>query len=184
MFASFDSHATHSSSYLSIWKYHSWTVLHGLILAGKHHVLALATVCKVICPDWNSLPSCVSHGPQRHDCVVRLLLIRPPCGTEKAVIWAKNRFSPHHFSAVAAYIKISPRHDAGCSNFFHKALAVVFAKVQYLYLRRKLSASSIESDHFLVAHSVYAKVMLIWNLPYNCSLNKNAKVLRLYCTDL
>ena len=29
-------------------------------------------------------------------------------------------------------------------NFFHKALAVIFAKVQYLYLRRKLSASSIE----------------------------------------
>ena len=29
-------------------------------------------------------------------------------------------------------------------NFFHKALAVIFAKVQYLYFRRKLSASSIE----------------------------------------
>jgi len=29
-------------------------------------------------------------------------------------------------------------------NFFHKALAVVFAKVQYLYFRRKLSVSSIE----------------------------------------
>jgi len=29
-------------------------------------------------------------------------------------------------------------------NFFHKVLAVIFAKVQYLYFRRKLSASSIE----------------------------------------
>ena len=29
-------------------------------------------------------------------------------------------------------------------NFFHKALAAMFVKVQYLYFRRKLSASSIE----------------------------------------
>jgi len=29
-------------------------------------------------------------------------------------------------------------------NFFHKPLAVIFEKVQYLYFRRKLSASSIE----------------------------------------
>jgi len=46
-------------------------------------------------------------------------------------------------------------------NFFHKALAVIFAKVQYLYFRRKLSASSIEWYLFPVAHSMYAEVTLI-----------------------
>ena len=46
-------------------------------------------------------------------------------------------------------------------NFFHKALAVVFAKAQYLYSGRKLSVSSIECYHFPVAHSMYAEVTVI-----------------------
>ena len=69
-------------------------------------------------------------------------------------------------------------------NFFHIVLAMIFAKVQYLYVRRKLSTSSIERHHFPVAHSLYAEVIIIFTFfLYKLPLNKNAKVLRLYCTD-
>ena len=43
-------------------------------------------------------------------------------------------------------------------NFFHKALAVIFAKAQHLYFRRKLLASSIEWYLFPVAHLMYAEI--------------------------
>ena len=57
-------------------------------------------------------------------------------------------------------------------NFFHKALAVIFAKVQYLYFKRKYSACSIEWYHFPVAHAMYAEVTLVlifflYKLPLN-----------------
>ena len=39
-------------------------------------------------------------------------------------------------------------------NFFHEALAVIIAKLQYLYTRRKLSVSSIERYHFPVERSM------------------------------
>ena len=61
-------------------------------------------------------------------------------------------------------------------NFFHKALAVIFAKVQYLYFKRiKASASSIEWYHFPVAHAMYAEVMFVLIFPIQTSLNKNVK---------
>ena len=41
-------------------------------------------------------------------------------------------------------------------NFFHEALTVIIAKLQYLYTRRKLSVSSIERYYFPVAHSMCA----------------------------
>ena len=46
-------------------------------------------------------------------------------------------------------------------NVFHKALIVMFAKVQYPFSGRKLSASSIECYHFPVAKSMYAEAALI-----------------------
>ena len=57
-------------------------------------------------------------------------------------------------------------------NFFHKALAVIFAKVQYLYFKRKYSACSIEWYHFPVVHAMYAEVTLVlifflYKLPLN-----------------
>ena len=50
--------------------------------------------------------------------------------------------SPRKFFEIAsgAIFGSTTRH----SNFFHTALAVVFAKVQCLYFRRKLSVSSTE----------------------------------------
>ena len=41
-------------------------------------------------------------------------------------------------------------------NFFHKALAVIFAKVQFLYFRRKLLASSIKWYLFFNVCGSYA----------------------------
>ena len=38
-------------------------------------------------------------------------------------------------------------------NFFHKALAVIFTKVQYLYFRRKLSMSSIDKLYRVIRFS-------------------------------
>ena len=69
-------------------------------------------------------------------------------------------------------------------NFFHKVLAEVFAKFQYLYSRRKLLANSIEFS-MPVTHSMYVEVTIIMIFSaYKLPMNKNAKVLCLYCTDL
>ena len=56
-------------------------------------------------------------------------------------------------------------------KFFYK-LAVIFAKVQYLYFRRKLSASSIEWYHFPVVHSMYAQVHFF---PMQTSIEQKCK---------
>ena len=67
-------------------------------------------------------------------------------------------------------------------NFFHIAPAVIFAKVWYLYFRRKLSASFIECYHCPVAHSMYAEVTLLFN--FSRTNFHWTRMLRLYCTDL
>ena len=68
-------------------------------------------------------------------------------------------------------------------NFFYKALAVIFARVQYLYFKRKLSASSIDWYQFPVAHSMYAEVTLVLIFPIQTSIAENVNTLRLYFTD-
>ena len=60
-------------------------------------------------------------------------------------------------------------------NFFHKVLAVIFTKVQHLYFRRKLSASSIEWYHFPVVHSMYAEITFTLIFPIQTSLNEKCK---------
>ena len=60
-------------------------------------------------------------------------------------------------------------------NFFHKALAVFFAKVQYLYFKRKLSTSSIEWYHFPVTHAMYAEVTLVLIFPIQTSIEQKCK---------
>ena len=71
----------------------------------------------------------------------------------------------HHLFSCRKSLLRSPK-PAGrmpdVQNYFHKALAVIFAKAQYLYFRRKLLASSIEWYFFqLRMHSMYAEVTLI-----------------------
>ena len=70
-----------------------------------------------------------------------------PLGPIKDVIGAQARESvkiqtDHALQVLRYLIYVIAMPDV--QNFFHKALAVIFAKVQYLYFRRKLSASSIE----------------------------------------
>ena len=68
-------------------------------------------------------------------------------------------------------------------NVFYIALAVVFAKVQYLYFRRRLPVSSVKWYHFPVAHSMYAEGMLILQFfPKQTSIEQKSKVLA--CTAL
>ena len=58
-------------------------------------------------------------------------------------------------------------------NSFHKALAVIFAEVQYLYFRRNPSASSIGK---LNVCGSYAQFNFF---PYKLPLNKNVNTLHL-----
>ena len=60
-------------------------------------------------------------------------------------------------------------------NFFQEALAVIFAKAQYLYFRRKLSVSSIRWYQFPVAHSMYAEVTLILIFSIQTSIEQKCK---------
>ena len=60
-------------------------------------------------------------------------------------------------------------------KFFNEALAAIIAKLQYLYTRRRLSATCA----FNVCGS-YAHFKIF---PYKFQLNENAKALCSYCTD-
>ena len=70
-------------------------------------------------------------------------------------------------------------------NFFHEALALIIAKLQYLYSYQKKAfgelyqALPLSSRTFNVCVS-YAHLNFF---PYKFQLNENAKVLCLYCTD-
>ena len=70
-------------------------------------------------------------------------------------LWVTDESTYSHL----IFTKKHPRLIIGMSdvqNFFHEALAVIIAKLQYLYTRRKLSVSSIKRYHFPVERSMCA----------------------------
>ena len=60
-------------------------------------------------------------------------------------------------------------------NFFHKALAVIFAKV-HLYFKRKLSVSSFKWYHFPVAHAMCAEVTFVLIFSHTTSIEQKCRV--------
>ena len=57
-------------------------------------------------------------------------------------------------------------------NFFHEVLAVIIAKIQYLYTRRKLSVSSIECYHFPVEVQCVRKLRPFLFFPIQISIER------------
>ena len=107
--------------------------------------------------------------------------IQDSCNEEPAELQLKAGYDYRLKSVVVAMPDVQ--------NFFHKVLAVIFTKFQYLYFRRKLSMSSIDELYQVIrfsscAFNVRGRYAHLNFFPIKNPLNKNVNALRLNCTDL